>query len=76
MLVQAPHYHFGPKETGQHSLPTSPKLFESSGNDQGKGDSTYPPPPTFMPKSSFPSAVLPRLFYLSGSQESAAKSAQ
>lgn len=35
-----------------------------------------PPLLPFMPKSSFPSAVLPRLFYISGSQESAAKSAQ
>lgn len=74
--VQAPHYHSGPKETGQHNIPTSPRLFKSSANKQGKGDSSHPPPPTFMPKSSFPSAVLPRLFYLSGSQESATKSAQ
>lgn len=74
--VQASHYHSGPKETGQHNLLTSPKLFKSCGNEQEKGDSSHPPPPIFMPKSSFPSAVLPRLFYLSGSQESAAKSAQ
>lgn len=74
--VQAPHYHFGPKETGQHNLPTSPKLFKSNGNEHSKGDSSHPLPPTSMPKSSFPSAVLPRLFYLSGSQESTAKSVQ
>lgn len=74
--VQVPHYHFGSKEPGQHILPTSPKLLKSNGNEQEKGDSSHLPPPTFIPKSSFSSAVLPRLFYLSGTQESAAKSAQ
>lgn len=66
--VQAPHHHSGPKEPGQHILPTPPKLLKPNGNEQEKGDSSHPPPPTFTPKSSFPSDVLPRLFYLSGCQ--------